>query len=175
MFKDLTEVERKTLIVWAIIGVLILIIAIIFKIEFIDKNNDNVKIDKKYTVVKDYDRYYTVVGTLTKYYEYINSKDYESILKIYSDEFIKQKKLNEKNIKDYVSESEVKISFKTYIMCKKTIAKGITEYMVEGEEIGQNTGKKISNKYYKITLNEINMTFAIEPISKKTYGGECNG
>ena len=46
--------------------------------------------------------------------------------------------------------------------------------MVEGDEIEQNTGKKVRTKYYKIILNEKDMTFAIEPISKTLYGGECH-
>ena len=51
MFKDLTQEERKTLIAWAIIGILIFIIAIIFKVEFIDKNNSNVALDKIMIVI----------------------------------------------------------------------------------------------------------------------------
>lgn len=174
MFKDLTQEERKTLIAWAIIGVLIFIIAIIFKVEFIDKNNSNVTLDKKFVVVKDYDRYYTVMGAVTKYYEYMNSKDYDSILKIFSEDYKKEEKIKKDNVKKFISKSDVNLSFKSYIMCKKTIDEGITEYMVEGDEMEQNTGKKVRTKYYKIILNEKDMTFAIEPISKKLYGGECH-
>lgn len=174
MFKDLTEVERKTLIAWAIIGVLILIIAIIFKIEFVDKYDSNFKADKHFIVVKDYDRYYTVAGTMTKFYEYINQKEYKSLLNIIDEDYVRKNKLTEKNIDNTFASSNKDITFKTYIMCKKNIKSGVTEYMVEGDEVEQITGDRIGKKYYKITLNEKEMTFAIEPISKKLYGGECH-
>lgn len=175
MFKDLTEVERKTLTVWAIVGVIVLVLAIIVKIEFIDKYHGNVKLDKKFTIVKDYDRYYTVSSVLTKYYEFINSKDYDAVIKILDEDYVKENKLTVKNVDNKLTSSQANISYKPNIMCKKTIAKGVTEYVVDGKEITQNKGDKIGTKYYKVTLYEEELTFSIKPITKKVYGGECHG
>ena len=98
MFKDLTEVERKTLTVWAIVGVIVLVLAIIVKIEFIDKYHGDVKLDKKFTIVKDYDRYYTVSSVLTKYYEFIAGEDrYRTLKKINEEEY---KVLLEENLEN---------------------------------------------------------------------------
>ena len=89
--------------------------------------------------------------------------------------YVKENKLTVKNVDNKLTSSQANISYKPNIMCKKTIAKGVTEYVVDGKEITQNKGDKIGSKYYKVTLYEEELTFSIKPITKKVYGGECNG
>lgn len=186
--QDLTEQERKTLTVWGIIGIVVFLFAVIFKVAIIDKDkNSNPKavLDKTYSVVQDYDRYYTVVGALERYYGYINAGDELSLVKVLNQDYVKDKKITEENVLDYLVNSDVEVSFEPGLMCKKTVAVGKTNYLFkvkevpvflqEGDEFTDTTDASLTYAYYQILLDGNTLHFSVKPISKDSFGDECHG
>lgn len=174
MFKDLSLEERKVLLIWSVIGFIIFLVAVFFKI-FIVNDIELKKYDTNYTIVKDYSRYYTVNSAITKYYAFINSKNYKSVINILDSKYVEDNKINAENINNFITISDIAISYKPGIMCSKDIKKGITSYLVEGTEAGMNNAKEIGKVYYEVILDGNNLIFSLKPISEENYGGNCNG
>lgn len=174
---NLSDSEKKVLTVWAIIGIIILLIVLLFglkkdrtkkeEIENITANGSNYLID--------HSRYYTVKNAITKYYSFLNADDYDSVLKILHEKYIKENNITTNNILDFLTDSDVQLSYKSKKMCLKSIKSGVYTFVSEGEEISANTGKYISDKYYEVILDGNTSLFSIKPIEKSTFEGVCNG
>lgn len=174
---NLSDSEKKVLAVWAVVGIIILLVAILFglkheqtKKEEIDKitaNGSNYIIDRN--------RYYTVKSAITKFYSFINSKDKASILKILNEKYVEENKINVDNIWDFIPENDTLLSYQSKKMCLKSLKSGVYTFVSEGEEIGANTGKFIEDKYYEIVLDGNSSLFSIKPIDETTFEGVCNG
>ncbi len=174
---SINESQKKVLTIWAIIGIVILLAVIIIAIftpvekkeqeENITATNSNKIIDRS--------RYYTVKNAITKYYSYINMHDYESVLQILDESYIRDNDLNKENIKKVLPQSDLSISYQSRIMCLKDIKDGVYSFSVEGEEISANTGSLINEKYYEIVLDGNTSAFSLKPIDKTIYEEVCNG
>lgn len=173
MWKDLSEAERKTLIAWAIIGILIFIVAIVVKLTFLPNLKDN-KFNEAYQTVKDQNRYYTVNGAITKYYAFLNDKNFESILHILDEKYVKEKGITKENIKNFLTSKDTAISYQPKIMCSKEISSGLTSYLINGKEITMNTNEYIEEKYYEVILDGNHFTFSLKEIDQSVFGGNCH-
>lgn len=172
MLKKLDFAEKRTLIAWFIIGIVVVILIALFYYEFeIKENNKN--IDKNYSILNDINRYYTVRGAVIKYYSYISAKDYESIIKILDQDYVKENGLTVENINNIVTDATEPISFSTRLICSKNLGNGKVSYLVSGFEEDMFSGNRMDNKYYKLILDGNNLLFSITPIEEKDFGGEC--
>lgn len=172
MLKKLDFAEKRTLIAWFIIGIVVVILIALFYYEFEIKEN-NKDIDKNYTILTDINRYYTVRGAVIKYYSYISSKDYESVIKILDQDYVKENKLTVENINNIVTDTSEPINFSTRLICSKKIGKGKVSYLVAGFEEYMFSGNRMDSKYYKVILDGNNLVFSVTPIEEKEFGGEC--
>lgn len=173
----LSDSERKVLIAWAIIGIIILLIVILFglkkdrtkkeEMDSITANGNNYLIDRN--------RYYTVKNAIAKFYSFLNTKDYDAALKILNEKYINDNKIDLNNIKEFITESEIQLSYNSKRMCLKSIKSGVYTFVSEGTEISANTGNFISDKYYEVVLDGNSSLFSIKPIDSSTFEGVCNG
>lgn len=173
----LSDSEKKVLIAWAIVGIIILLIVLVFgltkdrtkKEEFdnITARGTNYLIDRN--------RYYTVKNAITKFYSFINSKDYDATLKILNEKYVEENKININNVNEFITESDFQLSYQSKRMCLKSIKKGVYTFVSEGEEISANSGKYFSDRYYEVVLDGNTSLFSIKPIEKSIFEGVCNG
>lgn len=186
-FGELSEAEKKTLITWSIGGIVVFIIAIIFKFTVLDKDpnkNKNVTFDTEYHVVENYSRYYTVTGALEKYYSFINAEDSEALMNILSSNYKNTKKINRDNVLDYIDSSDIQVSFEPSKMCEMNYAVGRTKYLLrvtevpvflqEGDDYTEIQDNSLGEVYYLVELDGNTLTYSVEPITKKTYEEGCH-
>lgn len=170
----ISETERKVLIVWLIIGVLIFIAIVLINVK--PKTNESKKPNTQpgENHVSDRVRYYTVKNAINKYYSYKNASDYDSVLKILDASYVEENHIDEENITTYIGETSSHLTFDTGIMCLKSYKDGVYSYVVEGNEEVISTGEIKNKMYYQVTLDGNTSLFSIKPISESTYGGVCN-
>lgn len=177
MIKNLDPAEKKTLFAWLIIGIVILLILVIVRVI-----NPNIffknKVDyskNSYQILKDYNRYYTVLGAINKYYSFINAESYESVIHILDKTYVEDNKIDEKNVLNFISQSDKALSYKGSIMCYKELDSGITSYITSGKETMMNSLDDNKDVFYEVILDSNHFTFSIKPIDAQSYGGYCHG
>ena len=175
MLDRLTDDQRKVLLIWLFVGVFILVL--VFVISNITGNNGILKKDekeKRYTFVKDYNRYYTITNIVDKYYSAINNEYKDDLMVMLNDDYIKDNNITNDNVIAKLKVDNNNISFQGSLMCKKKLHTGVVSYYVSGETIGTNTGKKIKDSYFEVIQDENNMTFDIKEIDNTSFGDECH-
>ena len=175
MLDRLTDDQRKVLLIWLFVGIFIVIL--FFVISNITGNNGILKKDekeKRYTFVKDYNRYYTITNIIDKYYSAINNEYKDDLMVMLNDDYIKKNDLTNDNVISYLKKDKNNVSFHGALMCKKKLHTGVVSYYVSGNTIGTNTGKTIRDSYFEVIQDENNMTFDIKEIDAVSFGDECH-
>lgn len=176
---NISESQKKVLTGWIIIGIVILIlvsiVAVVTVKEKSGKEDDERLTSNNSKKIIDRSRYYTVKNAITKYYSFVNMKDYDSVLKIFDEEYKKKNNINESNVKEFLTDTVTTLSYDSRIICLKNNDKGVYTFVVDGDEISANTGTIINRKYYEITMDGNNSTFYLYPIDESSYNEVCNG
>lgn len=174
MFK-ISENERKTLIAWLIVGLIIFLCVLFINIRHFTKEKTENITTPGTNYINNRSRYYTVKNAINKYYSYKNAKDYDAVLKILSEDYIKNNHIDKETITTYIGESSSYLTFDTGIMCLKSAKNGVYTYVVEGVDVIMNTGEEKYPNYYEVTLDGNTFLFSIMPITESDFGGVCNG
>lgn len=177
MIKNLSDAEKKTLLVWFIAAIIILLILVFVKIvwpNFTSKSQTDYS-KNEYSVVSDYNRYYTVSNAISKYYAFINAHEYTSVYHILDESYTKEMNVDESTVINIISDADKALSYRPRLMCSKDIAEGITSYIVEGEEGGMNSLESDQTLYYEVVLDGNTFHYSIKPIEEDFFGGNCNG
>lgn len=170
----ISETERKVLIAWLIIGILVFIAIVLINIRPKDKKVEEPNTHPGKNHVSDRIRYYTVKSAINKYYSYKNISDYDSVIKILDSSYVEENHIDEDTITTFIGESDALLTFDTGIMCLKSYKDGVYSYVVEGYEETMSTGEMKNKMYYQVTLDGNTSLFSLQPISESTYGGVCN-
>ena len=93
MIDQLTEDQRKVLIIWLFLGLFLAALLLIFANKKM-KSKSNYQLDNNYNVVSNYSRYYTITKIIDKYYNAINEGNYDGAFKMLDDKYIKSNNLN---------------------------------------------------------------------------------
>jgi hypothetical protein len=172
----ISENEKKVLMIWLIVGILILLVVALVNIRFNSStNNSTESTTPGENHITDASRYYTVKNAINKYYSYKNAHDYESVIKILSESYVSNNNITTTNITDYIGTSTSYMSYDTGIICLKSVKSGVYVYDVEGVEVVMNTGEEKESIYYEVTLDGNTQLFSITPIDSDTYRSVCNG
>lgn len=173
---NLSDSEKKVLTAWAIVGIIILLIVLLFGLKKDQTQKEEIEniTAKGSKYVIDRNRYYTVKNALTKFYSFINLKDHESVLKILDAKYVSDNKINQDNISEYIPKSDIQLSYETKRMCLKSLKSGVYTFVSEGEEISATTGKRIRESYYEVVLDGNTSLFSVKPIDSRTFEGVCN-
>jgi hypothetical protein len=174
MLDNLTEDQRKVLLIWFFFGLFLIILVVLFANYKIKEKKNKELIDDHYIVVSDYNRYYTVSNILDKYYTSLYNGRFDRTLKMLDSEYISKNEITEDNLKTKLGMQDVRVTFKGGKMCSRRFENGITSYYVVGDEVAVNKYKVFNTKYYEVVLNEKELTFTIKEIDSDIYGGECN-
>ena len=172
MVEKLTEEQRKVLMIWVCLGMILTVLLLIIGSKKVGYKN-NYELDNEYLTVRDYSRYYTITKIIDKYYTAINDERYEVALNMLDSKYVSEKSINTSNIKETLN-YDAKVSFSGGLMCSKRFAKGFTSYYVIGKVIGTNVDKEFDTVYYEVVLDEMNMLFSIKPVESSMFGGACN-
>ena len=147
----------------------LLIVLIVYFISKDDKSNiekQSVTADYAYDDVYDIDEYYTAVQSIKDYYLYVQAKDYNSVLKLLSEQYIKTKKITSNNI-----EASVKTNFDNIKYTSNDIKvyknSYYSIYYIKGT-ITEDTDLDGYDEYdvsHIVIQDIINFTYAIIPIN----------
>lgn len=170
----ISETERKVLIIWLVIGVLVFLAVVLINIKPNIKNSSSPNTKPGENHVSDRIRYYTVKNAINKFYSYKNISDYDSVIKILDADYVEKNHIDEDTVTTFIGESDSFMTFETGIMCLKSVKDGVYVYAVEGYEVAMSTGENKNKLYYQVTLDGNTSLFSVLPISESTYGGVCN-
>lgn len=173
----LSETERKTLLVWAIVALIVFLIVLLVASKQVRNKQEREEnlVAPGTREVLDRSRYYTIKGALEKYYSYINMKDKDAVVKILSSKYVKENKITKNNVDKFVKFEDFSKTIKTNIICLKTSKKGIYTFAVSGVEINRNTNEKKEDVYYEVELDGNTSLFSVKPITEKNYSEVCHG
>lgn len=173
----LSETERKTLFVWAIVAIIIFLIVLLITSKQVKNKKEQVEnlVAPGTREIIDRSRYYTIKGALEKYYSYINMKDKDAVVKILSEKYVKEKEITKDNVDKFVKFEDFSKTIKTNIICLKKVNKGVYTFAVSGVEISRNTNELIDDIYYEVELDGNTSLFSVKPIEEKVYSEVCHG
>ena len=163
------KVEKIELSI-VIIFIIILVSTFIYT-KMIEKKTEDQQINTSVTALADVNRFFTIDSAISKYFSYVTSKNSESILKILSADYVSRNNITNDNIYNFVGNYDTNISssleeayqFSSY----NNIYKYYVKVVLRLETLYDSTFQEYV--YYIVTINENELTFAIEPISETMY------
>ncbi len=176
---NLSQSEKKVLSIWGsiLLGIVLIlfIINIFFPIEslvsqMVGKKNDSIGPNGEVT---NYSRYSTVTSTIDKFYAFINSDNYDAVLKILNEKYVTENNITKDNVDDYIKFDDKALAFDANVMYQLYGKKGVYEYYVDGNLIYANTGEVIEKVYYSVILDGNTLLFSIKPITAEEYSKEA--
>ena len=156
--------------------VIIILLIAIFGISFIyakttERRAEDETIDTTVTALSDVNRFFTIDSAISKYFSYVTSKNSESILKILDEDYIERNNITSSNIYNFVGNYEANIKTSLEEAYQFSSYNNIYKYYVKValklETLYDSTLQ--GYLYYIVTINENELTFAIEPISEDIY------
>jgi len=176
--QSINKNEIKVLSIWAIIGIILCIVIFFINIKFdgaslLDRFTK--RVDTKYSLVEDRDRYYIVKTSVDTYYAYLNEENADNVLAILDKSYIEKNNVDKDNVINKLKgKTQSAIKANKY-MCERKMGNGIYSYYTHFIEEDRQTGEYIKDVYYEVKLDHKTIRYTIKPISKKTFGGACNG
>ena len=156
--------------------VIIIILIAVFGISFIyakttEGKADEETIDTTVTALSNVNRFFTIDSAISKYFSYVTAKNSESILKILDEDYIERNNITSSNIYNFVGnyDANIKISLEEayQISSYNNIYKYYVKVGLKLETLYDSTLQ--GYVYYIVTINENELTFAVEPISETLY------
>ena len=159
-----------------IIILLIIFLSSIIYTKYIEIKLENT-IDKKIVAVSDINRFFSIDSSLSKYYSYIIRNNKNNLLKVLDKDYIKRNNISTNNILTFLNPFKVNMKsnleeayqFSVY----KNIYKYYTKVSIKEETIYTSTLQRYD--YFIVTVDENNLTFAIEPINENIYTSKIKG
>lgn len=156
--------------------VIIILLIAVFGISFIyakttERRVEDETIDTTVTALSDVNRFFTIDSAISKYFSYVTSKNSESILKILDEDYIERNNITSSNIYNFVGnyDANIKTSLEEayQISSYNNIYKYYVKVGLKLETLYDSTLQEYA--YYIVTINENELTFAVEPISETLY------
>lgn len=163
------------------LGIVILLV-VIFCGSFIymkstEVMKDNESINTDVVALADVNRFFTIDSAISKYFSYITLKDGESLLSILDEDYISRNNITTANIYQFVGNynSNIKTSLEEAyrVSSYENIYKYYTKVALKEETLYDSTLQGYN--YYIVTINENELTYAIEPISEIIYNNKVKG
>ena len=163
--------KKNNIYIYIIFG--LLIVLLLFVTNFYNnKNNKEDTIQKteknKIKILSNYDEFFTINSCVYKYISYLQSKDYNSVLKILNSDYKKNNNITESNIENFVENLDGKYSFSTKKIYYEVIDNNYTRYYVYGylsKDMIDVYGEK-EDRYYIILFDTKNQLFSLTPYNE---------
>ncbi|HIT37113.1 MAG TPA: hypothetical protein IAB59_01370 [Candidatus Onthousia faecipullorum] len=161
---------------------IVILLVVIFCGSFIymksmEVMKDNESINTDVVALADVNRFFTIDSAISKYFSYITLKDGESLLSILDEDYISRNNITTANIYQFVGNynSNIKTSLEEAyrVSSYKNIYKYYTKVVLNEETLYDSTLQGYN--YYIVTINENELTYAIEPISEIIYNNKVKG
>ena len=156
--------------------VIIILLITVFAISFIyakttEGKADEETIDTTVTALSDVNRFFTIDSAISKYFSYVTAKNSESILKILDEDYIERNNITSSNIYNFVGNYDANIKTSLEEAYQISSYNNIYKYYVKvGLKLETLYDSTLQGYvYYIVTINENELTFAIEPISETIY------
>ena len=155
---------------------IVILLVVIFCGSFIymksmEVMKDNESINTDVVALADVNRFFTIDSAISKYFSYVTSKNSESILKILDEDYIERNNITSSNIYNFVGNynSNIKSNLEEayQISSYNNIYKYYVKVGLKLETLYDSTLQEYA--YYIVTINENELTFAVEPISETLY------
>lgn len=177
--QNIKPIEKKILIVLSLIFVGLIIFGLTR--EYKHEEESLVK-ETKAVAINDENRYLSITSAITTYVNNIRARNAENLMIILDKKYVEENQINASNVIDILEKYE-----DSYIVNIREIYKiisfdDITIYYTKGrimeEQFGTFKQDYVRDNYYKITINENTLAFAIAPLTKEEYSnkvGDDNG
>ena len=160
--------------------VIILVVVLVFSfiyVKFTENKVEEETIDTKVVALADVNRFFTIDSAISKYFSYITLKDNESLLKILDEDYIERNNITTSNINNFVGNYDANIRSSLeeayQVSSYNNIYKYYVKVVLKEETLYDSTLH--GYVYYIVTINENELTFAIEPISDIIYSNKVKG
>ena len=162
--------------------IIIILLIAIFGISFIymkttERKSEEEKINTEVIALADVNRFFTIDSAISKYYSYIYSNDSDSLFKVLDQDYVQRNNITASNIYNFVGsyESNMKSSLEEayQVSSYKNVYKYYVKVALKLETLYDSTLQDYV--YYIVTINENELTFAIEPISSNIYNDKIKG
>ncbi len=167
--KKVEKIELSIVVIFIIIFV-----GSFIYMKFTENKTEDQQIDTNVTALADVNRFFTIDSAISKYFSYITSKDDASILTILDSDYIKRNNITASNVYDFVGEYDANISSNLeeayQISSYNNIYKYYVKVVLRLETLYDSTLQEYV--YYIVTINENELTFAMEPISEIIYSNK---
>lgn len=137
----------------------------------VDKEVREEAIDSTVTPLKEVNRYFSIDSAISKYVSYVVSKDMSSIMKVLNKDFVTDNQITEENIFDYITEYGSNYRSNTREIYQVSSYNNIYKYYAKVRISEENlyNSNIVGYNYFEVTIDEDNLTFALEPISEIMY------
>ena len=160
--------------------VIVLVVVLVFSfiyVKFTENKVEEETIDTKVVALADVNRFFTIDSAISKYFSYITLKDNESLLKILDEDYIERNNITTSNISNFVGNYDANIRSSLeeayQVSSYNNIYKYYVKVVLKEETLYDSTLH--GYVYYIVTINENELTFAIEPISDIIYSNKVKG
>lgn len=164
--KKVEKIELSIVVIFIIIFV-----GSFIYMKFTENKTEDQQIDTNVIALVDVNRFFTIDSAISKYFSYVTSKNSESILKILDEDYVSRNNITNDNIYNFVGNYDTNISSgleEAYqISSYNNIYKYYVKVVLKLETLYDSTLQEYV--YYIVTINENELTFAIEPISETMY------
>lgn len=155
---------------------LVVIVTIVIVVNIERKNNkvDNKNyIDNSVIMLDDSNRYLTITSALNKYNTSIKYEEKEELLLMLDKIYVKENKIDSENVLDKIDTFESNFIINVREVYQVRTYNNIYIYYVKAKLLETNynslVDRYIRDVYYKVTINENTIAFAIAPLEEKDY------
>lgn len=161
---------------------IIILLVVIFFGSFIymrtmQSKSSEESIDTTVVALADVNRFFTIDSAISKYFSYITLKDGESLLSILDEDYVNRNNITTTNIYQFVGnyDSNMRTSLEEAyrVSSYQNIYKYYTKVVLKEETLYDTILQGYN--YYIVTINENELTYAIEPISEIIYNNKVKG
>lgn len=162
--------------------IIIILLIAIFGISFIymkttERKSEEEKINTEVIALADVNRFFTIDSAVSKYFSYITSKNSDSILQVLDKDYVERNNITSSNVYNFVGNYDFNIKINLEEAYQVSTYKNVYKYYVKValklETLYDSTLQDYA--YYIVTINENELTFAIEPISSNIYDHKVKG
>ena len=163
---------KGSLILFIIIIIVLFVGFIISSNNVVEEEDENV-INLNIMALKDENRFLTIKSAIESFASSVKYKNTETIMKILDKQYVEENNINSDNVFDLIDtySTNYQVDLRRVYQIKKY--NNIYVYYAKAKLIEENfdsiyTNYK-KNVYYKVTINENTLAFAIAPISEEEY------
>lgn len=154
--------------------IVIVTIVVIVNIER-EKNKANNKnyIDNSIIMINDTNRFLTITSAINKYNTSIKYEETEELLVMLDKIYVKENKIDSSNVLDKIDSFKSNFIVNIREVYQVRTYNNIYIYYVKAKLLETNynslVDRYIRDVYYKVTINENSLAFAIAPLEEKDY------